>query len=61
MNHCSEVQEECKATKCIASLRSNADATKLYLMQCFSNIFMSSPPFHSRHVVFAPQTRWSKR
>jgi len=25
------------------------------LYQCFSNFFLPSPPFHSRHVVFAPQ------
>jgi len=24
------------------------------LDQCFSNFFIPSPPFHSRHVVFAP-------
>ena len=27
------------------------------LMQCFSNFFIPSPPFNSRHVVFAPQAR----
>ena len=25
------------------------------LGQCFSNFFIPSSPFHSRHVVFAPQ------
>ena len=31
------------------------------LNQCFSNIFIPSPPFLSRHVVFAPQAWKSKR
>jgi len=30
------------------------------LGQCFSNFFIPSPPFHSRHVVFAPQAWWNK-
>jgi len=25
------------------------------LDQCFSNFFIPSPPFHCRHVIFAPQ------
>jgi len=37
--------------------RTNRSGTKacFCLDQCFSNFFISSPAFHSRHVVFAPQ------
>jgi len=32
-----------------------ASTCSLHLNQCSSNFFIRSPPFHSRHVVFAPK------
>jgi len=29
---------------------------RIGLKQCFSNFFILSPPFHPRHVVFAPKS-----
>ena len=38
-----------------SGLEANVAHVKYHLDQCFSNFFIPSPPFHSRHIVLAPK------